>query len=119
MPSHTNPSKPEKVLGPTTTLPILGIVPDTARGEARLPDNKLSALKQELNKFHTLAITDKQRTKQQVISLIGKLSFACKVILAGRIFLCRLLDIAHSVHDLEMKFLIDHEALQASHGLNH
>ena len=46
-----------------------------------------------------------------MLSLIGKLTFACKVIPAGRIFLRRLLDTAHSVHDLETQFHIDHEAL--------
>ena len=47
-----------------------------------------------------------------MLSLIGKLSFACKLVIpAGRIFLRRLLDTAHSVHDLDTKFHIDNEAL--------
>ena len=90
------PVKPEKVLGPSTILPILGILLDTVAGEARLPDNKLTALKQELQYFHNLATTNHMCTKRQLLSLIGKLAFACKVIPVGRIFLWRLLDTAHS-----------------------
>ena len=106
------PVKPEKVLGPSTTLPILGILLDTRAGEARLPDEKLTALQQELQSFHTLASTHSTCTKWQLLSLIGKLAFACKVIPAGRIFLRRLLDTAHSVDSLEHDIQIDDEALQ-------
>ena len=77
------PVKPEKVLGPSTTLPFLGILLDSEKGEARLPEDKLAALKQELDEFHSLAITHKQCSKRQFLSLIGKLAFACKVIPAG------------------------------------
>ena len=106
------PVKPEKVLGPSTTLPILGILLDTAKGEARLPEDKLTALKQELHEFHTLATTHKLCTKRQLLLLTGKLSFTCKVIPAGRIFIRRLLDTAHSVHDPESLFSIDSEVVQ-------
>ena len=40
----------------------------------RLPEDKLTALKQELHEIHTLATTHKQCTKRQLLSLIGKLS---------------------------------------------
>ena len=106
------PVKPEKVLGPSTTLPILGILLDTIAGEAWLPADKLSDLQQELHTFHTLAVTHHTCTKRQLLSLIGKLAFTCKVIPAGRIFLRRLLDTAHSVDQLEHKIHIDDEALQ-------
>ena len=107
------PVKPEKVLGPSTTLPILGILLDTIMvGQARLPDDKLTALQQELQSFHTLACTRSTCTKRQLLSLIGKLAFACKVIPAGRIFLHRLLDMAHSVESLEQDIQIDSEAFQ-------
>ena len=94
------PVKPEKVLGPTTTLPILGILLDTVAGEAKLPEEKLTALQQELQHFQNRATANQTCTKRQLLSLIGKLSFACKVIPAGRIFLSRLLDTAHSIDEL-------------------
>ena len=39
-------------------------------------------------------------TKSELLSLIGKLCFACKVIPAGRILLCRLIDTSCSVSHL-------------------
>jgi hypothetical protein len=62
------PVKLEKVLRPSTTLPFLGILLDSAKGEARLPEDKLAALKQELDEFHCLATTHKQCTKRQLLS---------------------------------------------------
>ena len=43
---------------------------------------------EELQSFSTR----KKCTKRQLLSLIGKLSFACKVVPAGRIFLRRLIN---------------------------
>ena len=106
------PVKPEKILGPTTTLPILGILLDTIAGEAQLPEEKLTALQQELQHFHNRATANQTCTKHQLLSLIGKLSFGCKVIPAGRIFLRRLLDTAHSIHELDCEISIDPEALE-------
>ena len=93
--------KPEKVIGPTTSLPLLGILLDTINQEAKLPDEKLAALLSELTEFKTLAASRQTCSKRKLLSLIGKLSFACKVIPAGRIFLRRLLDAAHSVKHLD------------------
>ena len=95
------PVKPEKVLGPATTLTILGIELDTIAMQACLPDDKLAALLEELTQFSHLCASQSTCTKRQLLSLIGKLAFACKVIPAGRIFLRRLLDSAHSVDGLE------------------
>ena len=95
------PVKPEKVLGPATTLTILGIELDTVARQARLPAGKLEALLEELTNFTRLHASHRTRTKRQLLSLIGKLAFASKVIPAGRIFLRRLLDTAHSVDSLE------------------
>ena len=39
-------------------------------------------------------------TKRELLSLIGKLSFSCKILPAGRIFLCRLIDLATTVKNL-------------------
>ena len=45
------PTAPEKVEGPTTVLTFLGIVMDTARQELRLPQAKLTKLRQRLSWF--------------------------------------------------------------------
>lgn len=103
--------KPEKVIGPTTSLPLLGILLDTINQEAKLPDDKLVALLSELAEFKKWATIKQTSSKRKLLSLIGKLSFACKVIPAGRIFLRCLLNIAHSVQHLEDQVHITSEAL--------
>ena len=88
------PLKPEKVIGPST---VLGIELDTVRLQARLPEEKLAALMKELLKFSLLPDSSRTCSKRQLLSLIGKLAFACKVIPAGHIFLRRLIDTTHTV----------------------
>ena len=80
---------------------MLGIELDTNLIQARLPQDKLAALREELSHFKLLHASCLRCTKRQLLSLIGKLAFTCKVIPAGRIFLRRLLDTAHSVEGLE------------------
>ena len=80
----------EKVEGPSTCLSFLGIEIDTKEWQLRLPADKLSNLLTELSHW----LTRKSCTKQQLLSLIGKMSFATKVLPAGRIFLRRLLNLS-------------------------
>ena len=87
----------EKLEGPAVTLSFLGILIDTIRMELRLPPDKLEALTQLLEQWHNIK---RKITKRELLSLIGKLSFAAKVIPAGRIFLRRLIDLSMSVTKL-------------------
>ena len=83
----------EKMEGPTTTLLFLGIELDSIQGRVQLPPNKLSGLQQ-------LARTWGQRrkcTKCQLLSLIGKLSIATKVVPADRVFLRQLINASTTV----------------------
>jgi len=83
------PTKPEKEEGPSTTLTFLGILLDTTTMQASITTERkyeiLQAI-QELHGRHTC-------TKRELLSLIGKLAFACKVVPPGRIFLRRLIDL--------------------------
>ena len=56
-----------------------------------------------IHSFHTF----KECTKRQLLSLIGKLSFACKVVPAGRIFL---IDLSCSVTRLHYHIRITNDA---------
>ena len=85
--------KEEKTVGPTTTLTFLGIELDTIAQIARLPDGKLTELLLELRHF----CRRKSCTKRELLSVIGKLVFASKVIPAGRIFTRRLIDASMTV----------------------
>ena len=84
---------------------------DTVEQEAKLHDDKLSALLSELADFKTVATAQHACSKRHLLSLIGKLSFACKVVPAGRIFLRHLLDVAHSVEHYDDQILITVDAL--------
>ena len=91
MASHLGiPMATEKLEGPTTSLVFLGILIDTTRMETALPDDKLKELLAELQSWSSR----KKCLKRKLLSLIGKLNFACRVIPAGCIFLCRLIDLS-------------------------
>ena len=88
--------KPEKHTSPTTGITFLGIEQDTVAQIARVPQDKLSPLFADLHKFHSRH----KCTKQELLSLIGRLSFAAKVIPAGRMFLRRLIEASTTVTSL-------------------
>ena len=80
----------DKVEGPATRLSFLGIEIDTIRWRLLLPQDKLSALQADLKRW----LVRQSCTKRQLLSLIGTMSFATKVIPAGRIFLRRLINLS-------------------------
>ena len=53
-----------------------------------------------INDFIDSRHTRHKYTKHELLSLIGKLSFACKVLPAGRIFLHRLIDLSIKVQKM-------------------
>lgn len=75
------PLAPDKLEGPTTRLVFLGILIDSNRTE--LPPDKLSELLAELQAWSSC----KKCIKRELLSLIGKLNFACRITPAGHIFL--------------------------------
>jgi len=86
----------EKVEGPATVLPFLGIVLDTVRMEARLPEEKFSKLKEEVSQ--RLYRTDAK--KQEILSLVGSLQHATKVVRCGRAFISRMYGTAAKLKEL-------------------
>ena len=86
-----------KVEGPSTCLVFLGIEIDSVASQLRLPHDKLRALKVELGKWRGR----KACTKRELLSLIGHLGHASKVIKPGRTFLRRLIDLSTSVKELQ------------------
>ena len=87
------PMAPHKREGPTTCLPVLGIVIDTEVWELRLPADKLEQLQELLQQWG-----DKSTCLcKDFESLIGLLNHACKVVRSGRSFLRRMLDLLHAV----------------------
>ncbi|XP_069133228.1 uncharacterized protein [Argopecten irradians] len=79
----------DKTVYPTTVLTFLGLELDSEAMEIRLPQDKLEKLRTEL-----LAMSRRKKaTLQQLQSLIGLLNFACSVVIPGRTFLRRIIDL--------------------------
>ncbi len=87
------PIKHEKTVLPTTCTVIHGIEVDTVSMQARLPQDKIDKSISLL-----AAMAKKQKVKlRDLQSLIGTLNFAGKVIIPGRAFLRRLMDLTIGV----------------------
>ena len=84
------PIEPEKNEGPSQTITFLGVELDSSAMVARLPHPKLGKLKSLLASWRG----KKVGSKIDLLSLIGVLSHACKVVRAGRTFLRRLIDLS-------------------------
>ena len=72
----------EKLEGPSQCLTFLGITLDTQLMEARLPSDKLLRIRNQLSAW----LTRKRATKREILSLVGLLQHACKVVRPGRSF---------------------------------
>lgn len=83
------PIAPEKTFGPNTVLSFVGIELDVINSEARLPVDKINKCNQIITDF----MRRKKVTLKEVQSLVGHLNFACSVIVPGRAFLRRLIDL--------------------------
>ena len=83
------PMAPDKTVGPSTVLSFAGIELDTVHSEARLPRDKIMRFASLLSDY----LKRKKVTLRELQSLIGLLNFACSVVLPGRAFLRRLIDL--------------------------
>ena len=90
------PVEPEKSQGPTTWLTFLGIEINSLEGKLRLPDDKLQALREALQSW----CGRKASRKRDLLSLIGSLSHACKVVRAG-CALRKLIDLSTTAKQLD------------------
>ena len=88
------PIAPEKTFGPATTLSFAGIELDTVSFEARLPLDKINRCLSLISDF----LTRKKVTLKEIQSLTGMLNFACSVVVPGRAFLRRLIDLTVGIH---------------------
>ena len=100
------PLAPDKVIGPSTCLTYLGIEIDSHNQSIRLPPDKLADL---ITLLHSWS-AKKKCTKRELLSLLGSLSFACKVVKPGRMFLRRLIDLSTTVHHINHRITLNTEA---------
>ena len=99
------PLKWQKLECPATILVFLGILLDTQKMEMHLPEEKLRELRLLIQKW----LSRKSGKKHEILSLIGKLSHAAKIIVPGRIFLRRMIDVAHRIKHLDHWVHLNHE----------
>ena len=86
------PVEEEKSEGPATTIPFLGIEIDSMAMELRLPQEKLTQLQRVLSQWRGKKVC----LKRDLLSIIGSLSQACKVVKSGRAFVRHLIDLPKS-----------------------
>ena len=96
----------EKTIGPSSRLTYLGIEINTLDQSISLPEDKLSSLLTSLNQWKN----KRKCTKRELLSLIGSLSFAAKVVKSGRTFLRRLIALSTSVTRLHHHISLNKEA---------
>lgn len=82
------PIAQEKTVGPDT-LQFAGITLDSVMQEARLPVDKLQKCRMLLRTFYKR----RKVTLRELQSLLGLLNFTCSVIVPGRAFLRRMIDL--------------------------
>ena len=87
------PIKQAKTVTPTTRAIILGILFDTVKLAAMLPEDKLTKAKAGLDLLAAAGTV----TLRELQSVIGFLNFTCQIMPGGRAFLRRLYDLAAGV----------------------
>ena len=87
------PMAPEKTVGPSQIISFAGIELDSILMEARLPQEKLDKCQTLISAF----LTCRKVSLQEIQSLAGLLNFACSVVVPGRAFLRRLIDLTIGV----------------------
>ena len=101
------PIAEDKSEGPATRIIYLGIEIDTVAMTVRLPADKMEKIQTLLREWSAKRV---KCTKRELLSLIGLLAFACKVVKPGRIFLRRLIDLSTSVTSLDHFIYLNLEA---------
>ena len=91
------PISTPKTEGPSQIIQFMGIILDSGKMEARLPEDKVERIKSALSTFQSQRST----TLQELQSLIGTLNFACKVIPPGRPFLQRIIHLTRGYWNVE------------------
>ena len=98
------PVAPEKTEGPSSVITFLGIEIDTLAGQLRLPRDKLFRLQASLWQWMqpgNRSLPRRSGLKRDLLSLVGLLHHATKVVRPGRAFLRNLINAASVVPALD------------------
>ncbi|XP_057206534.1 uncharacterized protein LOC130564470 [Triplophysa rosa] len=91
------PLAQEKTAGPSTSIEFLGIKLDTLKFQASLPKEKID----RTILIASSLIDTPYCSKRELLSILGHLNFAMRIIPQGRPFVAHLLSLASSAHALE------------------
>ena len=101
-----------KLEGPVCCLTFLGITIDTEAMELRLPADKLARLRSMIQQWGAR----KSCSKWELLSLIGHLQHACRVVKPGRVFLRHMIDLASVAKELHHFVRLNKDSGQISSG---
>ena len=101
------PLATKKLEGPAWTLTFLGVILDTKAMQARLPADKLARIRECIHIFSVSRVC----TRVELLSLLGMLNFAMRIIPQGRSFISRLLALLPSAPDSDSRVVLDAAAL--------
>ena len=90
------PLSAKKTVGPVTVLEYLGFILDSENMEVRLPSDKLIRIRYLIGEF----THRKSCTKRELLSILGHLNFACKVVHPGRSFISHIIALSTTVKQL-------------------
>ncbi|KAK3099253.1 hypothetical protein FSP39_001635 [Pinctada imbricata] len=90
------PLSAKKTVGPSTSIEYLGIILDSENMEARLPQDKLNRILSIIRQFSS----KRTCTKRELLSLLGHLNFASRVVVPGRSFVSHLIAMSTNVKKL-------------------
>ena len=96
----------DKLVGPAQVITYLGIQIDTYNNTITLPADKFKKLTQSLQSWSKR----KKCSKRELLSLIGQLAFAAKVVKQSRFFLRRLINLSTKVRALNHRISLNEEA---------
>ncbi|XP_067290331.1 uncharacterized protein [Pseudorasbora parva] len=91
------PLSPEKTQGPTTSLEFLGINLDSVKFQASLPKDKID----RIIAISSNLLEAPQCSKRDLLSLLGHLNYAMRIVPQGRPFISHLLSLASSIQELD------------------
>ena len=92
-----------KFVEPTTELEYLGIVIDSINMQLKISAHRLHEIMIELHSWYS----GKSCSKRQLLSIIGKLGFICRVVRSGRTFTRRMIELTKSVKHLHHKIKLN------------
>ena len=100
------PIKHSKTVHPTTDTIVHGIRINTVEMSMSLPDDKCASIKEKILSLYKR----KKCTVQEIQSLVGSLNFACLVVVPGRPFLRRMIDLTRGANNKNHYIRINKEA---------